>query len=85
MIAYNRYRKKEEPEMISDNIKRALCQIWGSETYHVILLLTTDGQLYAECEETMDRRRITESNYVEILNDMFYNFCMEKASWMGVS
>jgi hypothetical protein len=71
--------------MISNEIKNALRQIWGSETYNVVLLYTADGKLFAEWEATNDRRRLTESNYEEMLNDMFYNFCMEKASWMGVS
>jgi hypothetical protein len=71
--------------MISNEIKNALRQIWSSETYNVVLLYTADGKLFAECEVTNDRRRLTESNYEEMLNDMFYNFCMEKASWMGVS
>jgi hypothetical protein len=71
--------------MDTTKINNALKMIWGSETYNVVLLYTADGKLFAECEATNDRRRLTESNYEEMLNDMFYNFCMEKASWMGVS
>jgi hypothetical protein len=71
--------------MIDSKIKNALVQIWGSESHKVSLLLNPEGRLYAECEETMDRRRLTETNYRDILNDMFYDYCVEKASWMGVS
>ena len=71
--------------MDTTKINNVLKMIWGSETYNVVLLFTPDGKLFAECDATMDRRRLTDSNYEEMLNDMFYNFCMEKASWMGVS
>lgn len=71
--------------MIENKIKNALVQIWGSESHKVSLLLNPEGRLYAECEETMDRRRLTDSNYRDILNDMFYDYCVEKGSWMGVS
>ncbi len=71
--------------MIDNKIKMALEQIWGSESPRVSILLNPEGKMYAECEETMDRRRLTDSNYREVLNDMFYDYCVEKASWMGVS
>jgi SMC interacting uncharacterized protein involved in chromosome segregation len=71
--------------MIENKIKDTLVQIWGSESYNVTLLLTPNGTLYAECESTRDRRRLTDSNYREVLNDMFYDYCVENASWMGVS
>jgi hypothetical protein len=71
--------------MIDIKIKQALEQIWGSESPRVSILLSPDGKMYAECEETMDRRRLTDSNYRDILNDMFFNYCVEKAAWMGVS
>jgi hypothetical protein len=28
---------------------------------------------------------LTDRNYLEVLNDMFYDYCVENASWMGVS
>jgi len=28
---------------------------------------------------------LTDTNYREVLNDMFYDYCVENASWMGVS
>ncbi len=61
-------------------------KIWGDEacacniTYEV-----STGKFYAECEHTLDHRRLTESNYEEVLNDMFYDYCVENASYMGVS
>lgn len=71
--------------MIDQKYKKALEQIWGSESYQVSLMLSTIGNLYAECDFTHDRRRLTDSNYVEQLNDMFYNYCVKNKSWMGVS
>jgi ABC-type taurine transport system ATPase subunit len=71
--------------MIEQKIKDALTQIWGSESHKVIFLATPDGRLYAECEFTFDRRRLTDTNYRDILNDMFYVYCLENAAWMGVS
>jgi hypothetical protein len=71
--------------MIENKIKNALTQIWGSESHNVTFLATPDGRLYAECEFTSDRRRLTNENYREVLNDMFYIYCVENASWMGVS
>ena len=63
----------------------ALKQIWGSESHAISFLVTPDGKVYAECESTFDRRRLTDSNYRDILNDMFYVYCLENAAWMGVS
>jgi len=71
--------------MIEQKIKDALTQIWGSKSHNVTLILTPDGRLFAECESTLDRRRLTESNYRKILNDMFYDYCTENAGRMGIS
>ena len=71
--------------MIDQKIKNALVQIWGSDSHKVSLLLSPDGRLYAECGDTMDRRRLTNANYRDVLNDMFYDYCVENAAWMGVS
>lgn len=71
--------------MIDQKYKNALEQIWGSESYNVSFLLTTQGVLYAECGFNGDRRRLTDSNYRDILNDMFYTYCVDNKSWMGVS
>lgn len=70
---------------MNENIKSAIRQIWGSESHQISLLLTPKGVLYAECESTMDRRKLTESNYRDVINDMFYDYCVENAAWMGVS
>ena len=71
--------------METNKIRDAIHQIWGSESYQISFLATHDGKIYAECEFTMDRRRLTDSNYRDVLNDMFYDYCVENASWMGVS
>lgn len=68
-----------------NKFRDALKQIWGSESHKVIFIATPDGRLYAECDFTLDRRRLTDSNYREILNDMFCDYCVENAAWMGVS
>ena len=66
-------------------IQDAIAQIWGSESHRVSVLLDVRGVFYAECESTMDRRRLTENTYRQTLNDMFYDYCVENAAWMGVS
>jgi len=33
----------------------------------------------------MAHRLLTEKNHLEVLNDMFYDYCVENAAWMGVS
>lgn len=64
----------------------AKARIWGSEAYAcTIVYEVSTGKFYAECNSTMDHRRLTEKNYEEVLNDMFYDYCVENASWMGVS
>ena len=71
--------------METNNVRDAIRQIWGSESYQISFLATPDGRIYAECESTFDRRRLTDSNYREILNDMFMIYCINNAAWMGVS
>lgn len=61
-------------------------RIWGSESYAcTIVYEIASGKYFAECETILSTRRLTESNYEEVLNDMFYDYCVEQASWMGVS
>lgn len=71
--------------MIDNKFNNAIRQIWGSESHMVTLLLSVDGKLFAECETILGRRRLTDSNYEEVLNDMFYDYCCENADYMGVS
>lgn len=62
----------------------AKAQIWGSESHACgISYDPRTGRYHAETET--DSRRLTEKNYIEILNDMFYDYCVENGSWMGVS
>lgn len=70
----------------------AKARIWGSEAYACTIVfdcvnqaVRSEGKFYAECESTISRRRLTEENHEEVLNDMFYDYCVEKASYMGVS
>ena len=68
----------------------AKARIWGDEA-HACDIEFVDSKLdgrtrfYAKCGFTMERYRLTENNYEEVLNDMFYDYCVENANWMGVS
>jgi hypothetical protein len=64
----------------------AKARIWGSEAYAcTIVFEVAKYKFYAECEDILARRLLTDNNYEEVLNDMFYDYCVEKASYMGVS
>lgn len=71
--------------MDTNKIQNAIAQIWGSESHEISLVGLADGKLYAECGFTSQCRRLTDLNYRNVLNDMFYDYCVENASWMGVS
>jgi hypothetical protein len=64
----------------------AKAKIWGDEAYACTIIYEVDSHKYfAECESIMEKRRLNEKNYEEVLNDMFYDYCVENASYMGVS
>jgi len=59
-------------------------QIWGDESHACSIIYEIGTHRYrAECEG--DSRILNEKNYERVLNDMFYDYCVENASWMGVS
>ncbi len=65
-------------------------RIWGNEAHacnigFVISILDGKPRYYAECEATLENCRLSESNCEAVLSDMFYDYCVENASWMGVS
>ncbi|NDB60068.1 hypothetical protein EB001_16705 [bacterium] len=63
----------------------AKARIWGSESHAcTIVYEVSTGKFFAERGE-LDYRHLTEKNHLEVLNDMFYDYCVENASWMGVS
>lgn len=66
------------------SIVKAVRNIWENEA-NMVKIVEENGRLYAECETTMYRGRLTEENYENVLNDMFYDYCLENADWMGVS
>lgn len=73
-------------EMISN----AKTRIWGAESYRVTIVyeVSTAGngdRFYAECEDILTTKRLTIDNYERVLNDMFYDYCVENAAWNGVS
>lgn len=59
-------------------------RIWKDESYNVTIV-NDNGTFYAECDSTMQRRKLNEKNHEEVLNDMFYDYCVENASYMGMS
>jgi len=64
----------------------AKAKIWGDEAYAcTIIYEVASGKYFAECEAILANRRLTDKNYEEVLNDMFYDYCVENASYMGVS
>ena len=65
-------------------------KIWGDEAHACNIEMewsSLHGKpvYYAVCESTLARRRLTNTNCDDVLNDMFYDYCVENASWMGVS
>ena len=69
---------------------RMRSKIWGDEAHACdieFVMSPLDGRVryYAACRSTMQRFRLTENNCEEVLNDMFYDYCIENAAWMGVS
>jgi len=64
----------------------AKAKIWGSEAYAcTIVYEVSTGQFFAECESTMTTLKLTKQNYKRVLDQMFYDYCVENASWMRVS
>lgn len=66
------------------SVIKAVRKIWENEV-NMVKIVEENGKLYAECESTLSRRYLTENNHEEVLNDMFYDYCVENAQWMGVS
>lgn len=61
-------------------------QIWGSESHACsIVFEVASGRYYAVCDELGEEKRLTEKNCERVLNDLFYDYCIAKAAWMGVS
>lgn len=64
----------------------AKARIWGSESYACSIVFEVASKRYlAVCDEIGEEKILTETNYERVLNDLFYDYCVEKASWMGVS
>jgi hypothetical protein len=81
-------RSKGNKMLTSKMISDAVAQIWASESNNVTIIYGVscrDGSEDFQAECGIDRRRLTARNYREVLNDMFYDYCCENASWMGMS
>lgn len=62
----------------------AKAQIWGDESHACTIVYEIGKHNYrATCGD--DSRILNEKNYERVLNDMFYDYCLENADWMGVS
>jgi hypothetical protein len=59
-------------------------QIWGDEAHQCAIGMDDKGY-YAECILFGMFKRINEKNHANVLNEMFYDYCLENANWMGVS
>lgn len=83
IILEKKKRKKMDMiKMFSDTKAR----IWGSESYACTIICYPMLNRYAaRCESTGEEKRLTAKNYERVLNDMFYDYCVENASYMGVS
>ena len=59
-------------------------KIWGHESHACTIIYEIGTHKYrAICGN--DSRVLNEKNCERVLNDMFYDYCVENASWVGVS
>jgi hypothetical protein len=68
----------------------AKARIWGDEAHACDIQVEWSDRYgrymyYANCESTLERCQLGDGNYEGVLNDMFYDYCVENASYMGVS
>jgi hypothetical protein len=75
--------------MTIKDIQNAKAQIWANESHDCTIIfdgtneaIRSEGKYYAECDLTGERKRLTASNFERVLNDMFYDYCVEKAIWI---
>jgi hypothetical protein len=59
-------------------------QIWGDESHACTIVYEVSTKKF-RAETECDSRILNEKNYERVLNDMFYDYCVENASYMGVS
>lgn len=81
-------KKKEEKDKKMENMMKkfmdAKAQIWGDESHACTIVYEISTRKYrAQCG--IDSHVLNEKNYERVLNDMFYDYCVENADWMGVS
>ena len=66
-----------------NNVK---ARIWADNSHEVsIIYYPSLDRFVAKCDAIMEEKRITLATAERVLNDMFYDFCVENADWMGVS
>ena len=62
----------------------AKARIWAYESHACSIVYEVSTQrFYAETQN--DIKRLTEENYERVLNDMFMDYCVQNADYMGVS
>lgn len=67
-----------------DVVQDCIAQVFGSEAHNCSVVYDPkNGRFYAECG--LESKRLSGANYERVINDLFYNFCCEKAAWMGRS
>jgi len=82
LVESGKERKREL--MMMKMICDAKARIWGCESHACTIgYEPMSDRYYAETE--LDRRRLTVKNYERVLNDMFYDYCVEHASEVGWS
>ena len=75
--------------MIIKKFMDCKAHIWHHESYACTIVydgrnkaIHSEGVYYAECDLTGDKMVLTEKNCEQVLNDMYYNYCVERASSM---
>ena len=83
-MSISKKEKERKKMMLQKDYITAKIRIWGEEAHNCAIGF--DGErYYAECVMIDTLRYITESNYLDVLNDLFYDYCVKNARWMGVS
>ena len=82
--AQEKTKEKKEKKMNIHDYMVVRARIWGDESHACTIIYEVGTHKYrAICGN--DSRVLNEKNYERVLNDMFYDYCVENASWMGVS
>lgn len=72
--------------LTSEKVLNCAKKIFGDE-FHVVRVIQAGSSFKVEIKDTiLDGVWIrSEENMEEKINDLFYDYCVENAAWMGVS